>query len=166
MAQVESMSRSWIVLGFAGLALVGCKATASAEPAAAPTPDALAPSADDAGVAWAEMSQDQKIRVMKEKVMPAVAAVWTDSPNPEATVDCGTCHGARAQQGDFQMPNPDLPALNPADSFAAHQDDAAWLEFMMSTLTPTMVNALDVEGYNPQTNEGFGCFACHTMAGA
>jgi hypothetical protein len=64
------------------------------------------------------------------------------------------------------MPNADLPALDPTGGFAAHQDDEEWLQFMGMKLVPTMVETLGVEPFDPTTRKGFGCFACHTMAGA
>ncbi len=100
---------------------------------------------------------------MKVKVVPAVRAIWGESPEPEEEVDCTLCHGDGAMEGEFDMPNPNLPKLNPANMFEAHQDDAEWLEFMSKKLTPTMVEVLGVEPYNVETNEGFGCFSCHVM---
>ncbi len=109
---------------------------------------------------------EQRAAFMQVEVMPAIAELWTLSPTPDAGVNCMTCHGPAAQEGDFTMPSAALPVLNPADEFAAHQDDAAWLQFMGAQLTPKMTELLAVEPYNMETHQGFGCFSCHTMAGA
>lgn len=117
------------------------------------------------GVAWADKTFKQKAAFMKTKVVPAVAAIWKESPEPNEEVECSTCHNAaRMANNDFKMPNEKLPSLNPADQFAAHKDKGEWLAFMGKKLAPTMVQTLGVEPFDMKTMKGFGCFSCHTMA--
>jgi hypothetical protein len=77
--------------------------------------------------------------------------------------DCKTCHGKDAKERHFEMPSPELPALDPSDGFAAdkkaHPDMLSW---MGTTVVPAMVEALHVAPFDPATHQGFGCFACHT----
>lgn len=154
-------------------ALLACSSSPKPEPVdPAPAADP-APATDPAPVtdpapaatAWADMTLDQKKAIMKEKVVPAVAAIWKEGPEPDEEVNCVTCHGKGALEGKFDMPNPGLPSLNPANQFAAHQDDAEWLEFMGTKVVPTVANAIGVDPYDPATQSGFGCFNCHKMAG-
>jgi hypothetical protein len=154
--------------------LVVAGACGSSQPS---TTSATSPSAPEAteteaeasdtgeGIAWADKTREQKIAVMKTQVMPAAQEIWKQSPNPEEEVNCATCHGANAEKGIFSMPTTGIPALNPADQFAAHADEAEWLQFMSKSLVPTMAKVLDVAPYDPATQKGFGCFACHTMVG-
>ena len=80
-------------------------------------------------------------------------------------MNCTTCHGPGAKEGKFKMPNPKLPKLDPKDGFAKHKKSKGEiLKFMMEKVAPEMAKLLDVEPYNPDTKQGFGCFNCHTMA--
>ncbi len=117
------------------------------------------------GVAWPDKSPEQRGAYMGLVVLPAVTELWQQSPNAEQEVTCATCHGPGAAEGDFAMPNAALTPLDPANDFEAHQDSAAFLEFMMTQLTPEMTELLDAEPFDFETNEGFSCFACHTPAG-
>jgi len=166
-----------LVIVAAALALVACSSSpkpAPAEPGETTPQESTAPepaTADQSaapdigeGVAWADKSHEQKAAFMKAKVVPAVAAIWKESPSPGDKVDCTLCHGQGAKEGKFDMPNPGLPVLDPKNKFEAHQDQPEWLQFMGKKLMPTMVETLGVAPYDPATHEGFGCFACHTMA--
>lgn len=156
------------VVALLALFAISCGSSPSPAPETGGTTEAAseqAPAAPDIGegIPWAEKSKKQKGAFMKAKVVPAVAAIWKDSPDGDGEVTCATCHGRGAMEGKFEMPTDQIPALNPADSFAAHKDEAAWLEFMGKKLVPTMAQTLGVDPYNPETQKGFGCFACHTM---
>lgn len=70
--------------------------------------------------------------------MPAITELCAQSPTLEVAVNGMTSHGPAAQEAAFTMPREALPVLNPADEFAAHQEDAAWLQFMGAQLTPKM----------------------------
>lgn len=158
------MIRQGVAVALIG-SLVGACGGSSAKPAAEPEPAPPAAAAVDdvgEGIAWADKSRDQKIAVMKTRVVPAVAAIWGESPEPDEEVNCVLCHGVGAKEGKFDMPSPSLPALDPRDGFAAHADDAEWLAFMGQRLMPTMLSTLEVAPYDPETHEGFGCLACHT----
>jgi hypothetical protein len=79
-------------------------------------------------------------------------------------MNCMTCHGDSAADGSFKMPNPRLPKL-PAtpDGFKKlAADKPAVMEFMKNEVKPKMAMLLGMPEYNPETQSGFGCMACHT----
>jgi hypothetical protein len=147
-----------------------------AETAPAPAPSATEPppaeaapaaSAAPAEPAWKDMSVEQKKEVMKTVVLPQMKSVFQElDPKMFADVTCKTCHGDSAKDGTFKMPNPKLPKLDPANGFAKHmKKNAKVTKFMMERVAPEMSNLLKVPPYDPSTNQGFGCFNCHTRAG-
>jgi hypothetical protein len=112
------------------------------------------------------MTTDQKKEVMKTVVYPAMKSAFQEFDSKRfADMTCMTCHGPGAKEGKFKMPNPKLPVLDPKDGFKKHQKKAEILKFMMEKVAPEMAKLLDVPPFDPATNQGFGCFNCHTMAG-
>lgn len=154
--------------------------SAAAAPAApAPEADAGAP-AEETGAAetaeagapaqpmWADLKgKDQKKAFMKHVVLPKMKAVFQDFDAKKfKKVTCVTCHGKGAMHGKFDMPNPKLPKLDPANKFAKEMKKKPRItKFMMKTVEPTMASLLGMKPYDPKTKKGFGCFKCHTMAG-
>jgi hypothetical protein len=137
---------------------------------APPAPSAAAPAPEPAApkkTAWKDMTEDQKKEVMKTVVFPAMKTAFQEFDAKHfKDFTCVTCHGAGAKEGKFKMPNPKLPKLDPKDEFAKHKKkDAKILGFMMEKVAPEMAKLLEVEPYDPKTNQGFGCMNCHTMAG-
>ncbi len=143
----------------------------------APEADAAAPavSASAAPVAsapsgpnppWDAMTKEQKTDYMKTAVMPKMKAEFQAFDGTKyASFGCRTCHGKGAKAGTFKMPNPDLPKLSPADNFKKHMDAKPDLtKFMMQKVVPDMAAVLGEHPYDPATQQGFGCFDCHTMA--
>jgi hypothetical protein len=139
------------------------EATAPAEEPAAPGAEAEVQIPPD--MAFDDMSEVQQKAFMQKVVLPRMTEVFqTFDKEHFKEVTCVTCHGERAKQGDFHMPNADLPKLNPAKQFAEHKKKSAkMLEFMMTKVTPEMVTLLKKQPFDPKTQQGFGCFACHTM---
>lgn len=155
-------------------------------PSAAPAPPPEAPAEVDAGApaeqggaeatkagaapaqpTWADMKDvDQKKHFMKTVVLPKMKTVFQDFDAKKfKKVTCVTCHGKGAMKGKFDMPNPKLPKLDPAQHFAKEmKKKPRFTKFMMKTVVPTMSQLLGVQPYNPKTHKGFGCFKCHTMA--
>jgi len=111
---------------------------------------------------WKDMSKDQRMDVMKTKVMPEMTKKFqaTDAKR-FAKFDCATCHGKGAKAGNFKMPNPDLPKLKADNNFAAHQNKKEMLALMFE-ITPQMTQILGEDPFDPTTHAGFGCFTCHT----
>lgn len=140
------------------LVLAACGSTPSAETAA----DGAKAAAEQPKAWTALETPEEKGAFMKDVVVPTVQElVRTHTGNAAAEVNCKSCHGQDPQAVGFKMPSPDLPALNPEGFFAEHNQDM--VKFMAEVLTPKMVEVLGVEPYNPETHQGFGCFACHTM---
>jgi len=144
-------------------------APSATEAAPAPSASAAAPAEAPAEkkVAWKDMTEDQKKEVMKTVVYPAMKTEFQGFDSKRfADMTCMTCHGPGAKEGKFTMPNPKLPKLDPKDGFAKYKKSKAdILKFMMEHVAPDMAKLLDLEPYNPDTKQGFGCFNCHTMAG-
>jgi hypothetical protein len=152
----------------------------AAEPSAttepAPAAPAEAPAAQapptDAGKSlapakpWADLSKDERVAHMKTVVVPHMKPLFQASPDADDFKDfsCGTCHGPSAKQGNFDMPNPALPKLDPKDGFKVHMDkDPGMTKFMMETVLPEMAKTLGMTPYDPKTNSGFSCGACHEI---
>lgn len=129
-------------------------------------PAEVEPSSDEpAAIEWAAMNEAQRKTYMKDVVMPKMAQVLqSGAPEEFEEVTCATCHGSSAKSGAFEMPNPELHVLDPADGFAADKKKhPEMFEFMATQVVPEMATLLGVAPYDPATQEGFGCFHCHTM---
>ncbi len=97
---------------------------------------------------------------MKTVVLPEMKAAFQEFDAKEfADFSCATCHGAGAQQGKFDMPNPGLPPLNKAVA----DSTPAMTKFMAEKVVPKMAEILGEEPYDHATGKGeFGCMECHT----
>ena len=113
--------------------------------------------------AWKDMNHDQKMEHMKKVVFPAMKTEFAAvDAERYGSMTCGTCHGDGATSGTFKMPNPSLPRLTVADSFKKHMDKSPEVtKFMMQTVVPKMAEMLGTHPYDPKTQAGLGCFACH-----
>jgi hypothetical protein len=101
---------------------------------------------------------------MKASVMPKMGDVFKGYDGKKyAEVKCKTCHGAKAEDGSFAMPNPDLPKLDIKGMLKTEKAKSPkMVEFMMKQVTANMVTLLGEEHYDPKTQKGFGCLNCHT----
>ena len=131
------------------------------------TPDQLrreeAPAAE-----WEERVFDERRQLMVNRVMPEMSAAFREfDAERYADFSCATCHMPNFQDVNFHMPN-GLAPLNPADipTLRESTDEriARTAQFMFQNVLPDMVQILDVEPYNPETHEGFGCLNCHATA--
>ena len=113
-----------------------------------------------------DLTQEEKFEVMKKVVVPTMKPLF-QAHDPEKFKDfgCVTCHGPRAKQGKFDMPNPELPKLKFADELKFHKEKTPeMLTFMMEKVTPEMAKALNESPFDPATKKGFGCGECHLPA--
>ena len=132
-----------------------------------PKPEDVAPSAD---MAFKDMSSDQRMAFMKLTVLPTMKKTFQDFDAQKfAGMNCKTCHGKGAEDGSFEMPNPDLPRLPKPESFAAFASDpkhAPWVKFMIEKVEPDTAKLLEMTPFDPKTNTGdFSCHACHMSEG-
>jgi mono/diheme cytochrome c family protein len=80
-------------------------------------------------------------------------------------MNCKTCHGAGAEDGSFEMPNPELDKLDfdedgSSSTRSTRRSPSGWARWS----TPKMAELLGMPVYDPATHKGFGCLGCHTMA--
>jgi hypothetical protein len=78
-------------------------------------------------------------------------------------VNCRTCHGVGVTEGNFRLPNPDLPIVAPGaagfQELAKHEPEV--LAFMQKTLVPETARLLGVPAFDMETHVGFSCYQCH-----
>ena len=172
-----------VSLGIAGL--LGTAATSIA--ADAPAPKAEAPKADaakpegpkvsqkaiDAGkkIDWEKMDANAKKKYMKSTVLPEMKKLFVAVDKKHySNMGCQTCHGEKAVENKFKMPNPSLPKLpQPTDRagfMALQQKKPEIVKFMGTQVKPTMAALLGKKEWEPSNPEGFGCYDCHTKEGA
>ena len=119
------------------------------------------------GMAFEDMTKNQRINFMKEVVLPTMSKEFASVDPKYAEMNCKTCHGKGAEDGSFEMPNPALPKL-PKDPVAFQklmEEEKSMMEFMMTKVKPTMASLIGEPEFDPQHPEkgGFGCAKCHTM---
>lgn len=154
--------RGWITVGIATL-LAAC---GGAPPS---TSNAGQASASSAGTTliFDDMNDQQRKNFMKAVVLPTMKQEFEKyDANAYADMNCATCHGASAKDGSFGMPNPNLPKL-PSDAAGFDElmkQKPRAVKFMSDVVVPAMAKMLSEPAYDPKTQEGFGCFECHTKA--
>ena len=160
------MTRSHIILSLLFAAACGGKSTP-----ATTTPEKAEEAPPPADMAFKDMNADQRMAFMKHTVMPAMKKTFAEFDPKFADMNCKTCHGKGADDGAFEMPNPDLPRLkkSPEEFVAWMNSDPkhkAWAEFMGQKVTPQMAELLKMTPFNPETNTGdFSCHGCHMLEG-
>ena len=143
------------------IAACGSKAPATQKP----EPETPPPPAD---MAFKDMNADQRVAFMKHTVLPAMKQTFSAFDPKFANMNCKTCHGKGADDGSFEMPNPDLPRLPKPEDFMAYAKDpkhAPWVKFMAEKVTPQMAKLLKVPEFDPKTMTGFSCNGCHLVEG-
>jgi len=137
--------------------------------AAAPAPAAPSPEAVAAGkkINWDKMDENAKKAYMKKTVLPTMKKLFVGFDKKHySNMSCATCHGEKAAENKFKMPNPSLPKLpQPTDRagfMAVQQKKPEAVKFMGSQVKPTMAALLGKTEWSPTAPEGFGCYNCHT----
>ena len=114
---------------------------------------------------WDKWSHDQKLAYMKSTVMGKEKDLFSGFDSAKyGDMKCKTCHGAGAADGNFKMPNPDLPKLDASvEGFKKMAiKRTAVFNFMMKQVEPQTAALLGEQPYDAKTQKGFGCFECHT----
>jgi hypothetical protein len=132
-------------------------AGAAAAPAA-PTP---------AKIDWEKMNFAARKKYMKSDVLPKMKALFVEfDAKKYSKMSCQTCHGAKATEQKFKMPNAELPKLpQPTDRagfMALQQKKPEMAKFMGTKVKPTMAALLNLPEWSPTKPDGFGCYQCHT----
>jgi len=122
------------------------------------------------GMAFKDMNADQRVSFMKHTVLPTMKPIFQEfDAKAFADFTCKTCHGKGAEDGDFDMPNPDIAKLPKPENFMAYAKDpkhAPWVQFMATKVKPEMAKLLEMSEFDPKTNTGdFSCHNCHLAEG-
>ena len=155
-----------VSLGLAGLlGATTLAAAAEAEPPKAPSPEAVAAGKK---IDWAKMDENAKKQYMKKTVLPMMKKLFVAFDKKHySNMSCQTCHGEKASEKKFKMPNAELPKLpaptDRAGFMALQQKKPEAAKFMGTQVKPTMAALLGKTEWSPTTPEGFGCYACHTQ---
>ena len=135
--------------------LFGCGSSSASQPR---EPRAVAVLPD---VAFDQLDHDQRVQFMKQTVVPAMQPVFQrHDAKAFAAFGCKTCHGESVATGSFEMPNPNLPALDFAD---LSRYEPADLEWMKTEVKPAMAKLLRRPEYSEDAPDGFGCTHCHPL---
>jgi hypothetical protein len=106
-------------------------------------------------VPFGKLDHDQRVQLMKERVVPAVGPLFQRHAPKFASFGCKTCHG---DDPSYRMPNPDLPKLGDMTKFETR--DVEWMEH---DIEPAMVKLLGEPEATKDNPGGFGCLSCHTQ---
>lgn len=136
-------------------------ATAEAAAPAEETADKVEPGAP--GVPWAEKTFKQRQEYMGITFFPAAKKSFKAYDEAAfAQFKCQTCHGDDMKERNYKMPSDAIYALNPENPVQDGMDfDAKVTQFMIDIVVPESAKLLDMEPFNPETGQGFGCFGCH-----
>jgi hypothetical protein len=155
-----------VILTLGCISLLGSAALAADEPAK-PAAAAAAP-AGEKKIDWEHMSKAERKKYMKTTVLPKMKAVFQEfDAKAFKKFSCETCHGKKATETNFKMPNAELPKLpQPTDRagfMAIQQKKPEVVKFMGTKVKPTMAELLNIPEWTPQNPKGFGCYQCHTQ---
>lgn len=136
------------------------KVEETAEETAESPEEEEAPADQGEGIPWKSKTDEQKKAYMKGTVKPQMAELFSEFDGEKfAEFKCTTCHGPSARDGNFEMPNPELPKLDDWEKLEAEKPK--YMEFMKSKVEPQMAKLLDQKPFDPETKTGFGCSGCH-----
>ena len=111
------------------------------------------------------MTREQRLDWMGLEVFPKMKAAFAKYDGEGyADFECQTCHGEEMEAVDFKMPS-NIYALSPSDPVGEATDyDPEITQFMVDVVVPEMATLLHTQPYDPETQQGFGCFGCHPSA--
>ena len=120
---------------------------------------------------WEKMNLAERKKYMKATVLPEMKKLFVAYDEKKyKDMTCQTCHGDKATQIKFRMPNPMLPKLpQPTDRagfMALQQKKPEATNFMGTEVKPKLAALLGLPEAGPTNPKGFGCYDCHTKEGA
>jgi hypothetical protein len=122
-----------------------------------------------ATIDWEKMNAGQRKKYMKATVLPEMKKLFVGFDKKYKSMTCLTCHGEKAAENKFKMPNADLPKLPaPTDRpgfMALQQKKPDAVKFMGTQVKPAIANLLNLDEWTPTNPKGFGCYGCHTQEG-
>jgi hypothetical protein len=157
------------------LSASGGLAAAADQPAAAPgkpvieagMPPKLPPRSK---IDWEKMNENARKKYMKTTVLPEMKKLFVGFNKKYKDMSCATCHGEKASETKFKMPNPELPKLpGPTDRagfMALQQKKPDATKFMGTQVKPAIAALLNIDEWSPTNTKGFGCYGCHTQSAA
>ena len=153
-----------VSLGLATLIATSAAIAAEAEAPKAPSAAAVAAGKK---IDWEKMDAAAKKKYMKTTVLPTMKKLFVAVDKKHySNMSCETCHGKKAADNKFKMPNAELPKLpQPTDRagfMALQQKKPEIVKFMGSEVKPTMAALLGKPEWQPNNPNGFGCYGCHT----
>jgi hypothetical protein len=153
---------TWFVM----LGLAACGDSSEGEQTAAGGGEQTTGGETQPAQTWAEMDHEARGRYMATVVMPEMQAMFQEFDAEEyGDFGCETCHGANGREVNFRMPN-GLAPLDPASIPAMFQSTQPMAQFMTQRVWPRMTELLQMEPYNPETQQGFSCLNCHATSEA
>ncbi|MBA3458854.1 MAG: hypothetical protein H0T46_02755 [Deltaproteobacteria bacterium] len=109
-----------------------------------------------------KLSYEEKRAFMKEKVVPTMKPLFQKFDAKEfASFGCKTCHGKDPQKTKYEMPSPDLAALD-FTALEQGKQEPEMAKWMSEVVKPEMAKLLKEEEMTKSNPKGFGCLACHT----
>jgi hypothetical protein len=115
------------------------------------------------GFDFDKLTHDEKMKFMKEKVVPPMKKAFQDfDAKKYAEFGCKTCHGKDPKKTKFKMPNPELPALD-FKALEAGKQKPKVAEWMAKVVKPEMAKILEQPEMTKDNPKGFGCLECHTQ---
>ncbi|MEM9461034.1 MAG: hypothetical protein AAGF11_43115 [Myxococcota bacterium] len=123
----------------------------------------IPPGAPD--IKWADKTFQQRKEWMGIEVLPKTKASFKAYDEAQfKRFGCDTCHGEDGKDNNYAMPTDSIYPLPKDDPVkAAMEYDEKVTKFMVEQVVPETAALLDMEPYDPQTGQGFGCFGCHPM---
>jgi hypothetical protein len=148
---------------------VDAGALPSAAPAASAAPSGV-PSTNPAASAasnekhFDDLSKDEKVQVMRTKVVPNVGKLFKEYDPKDKDFQkfgCVNCHGP-SMKDDPRNVLPKLTLSNGGFEKLAKAKPEI-VKFMAEKVTPAMADALGEKPFDPATHKGFGCGGCHSV---
>jgi hypothetical protein len=154
------------ILAVALVSSLACRVALAEEGAAKPA-EAKPAAGAAKKIDWEKMSFADRKKYMKTTVLPEMKKVFVAfDAKKYAKMDCSTCHGKKAMETKFKMPNPELPKLpQPTDRagfMAIQQKKPEMVKFMGTQVKPKVAELLGLPEWTPNNPNGFGCYQCHT----